>query len=94
MSFDFNADEQDHVVHPHASDDPAEYTLGGQKHTTTGESKELALQTTTAREGRDKYEVDHGHGVARALETVLLNASSEDKVQDMSLVSLLLLLYI
>jgi len=78
-------------VHPQASDDPAEYTLGGQKHITTGESKELALQTTS-REGRDKYEVDRGHGVARALETVLLNASSEDKAQDMSLVSPRLLL--
>ena len=75
-------------MHPNATDDPAEYTLGGRKRTTTGESKELALQPIASREGLDKYEVDRGHGVARALETVLLNTSSEDKAQDMSLVSL------
>jgi len=30
--------------------------------------------------------VDRGHGVARALETVLLNVKGENKAQDMSLV--------
>jgi hypothetical protein len=80
-----NIEFLDHAVHPHASEDPSEYTLGGRKRTTE-EAKELALQPTTSKESRDKYEVDRGHGVARALETVLLNASSEDKAQDMSLV--------
>jgi hypothetical protein len=55
------------------------------KRTTTEEAKELVQQPN--KEGRDKYEVDRGHGVARALETVLLNAQHEDKAQDMSLVS-------
>ena len=50
----------------------------------TEEAKELAQHPT--REGRDRFEVDRGHGVARALETVLLNAQREDKAQDMSLV--------
>ena len=46
-------------------------------------AKELPQQQT---KGRDKYEVDRGHGVARALETVLLNVQREDKAQEMSLV--------
>ena len=50
----------------------------------TEEAKERPPQPT--KEGRDKYEVDRGHGVARALETVLLNVQHEDKAQDMSLV--------
>jgi hypothetical protein len=39
------------------------------------------------KEGRDKFDVDRGHGIARALETVL-NAQREDKAQDVSLVYL------
>ena len=50
----------------------------------TEEPKELTLQPS--RGGRDRFEVDRGHGVARALETVLLNAQQEDKAPDMSLV--------
>ena len=50
----------------------------------TEETQELLQQPTN--EARDKYGVDRGHGVARALETVLLNVQREDKAQDMSLV--------
>jgi hypothetical protein len=39
------------------------------------------------KESRDKFDVDRGHGIARALETVL-NAQREDKAQDVSLVFL------
>jgi len=49
----------------------------------TEEAKELPQ---LMKESRDKYEVDRGHGVARALETVLLNLQHEDKAQNMSLV--------
>ena len=59
--------------------------MGGRKRNNTEEVKELPQPT---KEGRDKYEVDRGHGVARALETVLLNVQHEDKVHDMSLVYL------
>jgi len=61
------------------------------KRTTTEEAKELVQQPN--KEGRDKYEVDRGHGVARALETVLLNAQHEDKAQDMSLVSFIVVFH-
>jgi hypothetical protein len=40
-----------------------------------------------SKEGRDKFDVDRGHGIARALETVL-KAQREDKAQDVSLVYL------
>jgi hypothetical protein len=60
--------------------------LGGRKRPTTEEAKELAQQPT--REGRDRFKVERGHGVARALETVLLNTQGDDKAQDMSLVFL------
>ena len=40
------------------------------------------------KECRDKYAVDRGHGVARALQTVLLNSQQDDKAQEMSLVYL------
>jgi hypothetical protein len=58
----------------------------GRKRAVTEETKEMPPQLT--KEGRDKFEVDRGHGVARALETVLLNAQREDKAQDVSLVHL------
>jgi hypothetical protein len=54
----------------------------GRKRTTTEDAKEITAPT---KEGRDKFEVDRGHGVARALETVL-NAQRENKAQDVSLV--------
>jgi hypothetical protein len=54
----------------------------GRKRATTEDAKEIPAPT---REGRDKFEVDRGHGVARALETVL-NAQRENKAQDVSLV--------
>ena len=54
------------------------------KRTTTEDGKELAHPPS--KEARDKFEMDRGHGVARALETVL-NAQREDKAQDLSLVS-------
>jgi hypothetical protein len=75
---------QDCATYPNVIDDPSDSTLGGRKRTTAEEAKELAQQP--AREYRDKYEVDRGHGVARALETVLLNTHRDDKAQDMSLV--------
>jgi len=78
------ADFQDHAAHPHATADPSEPALSGRKRTNTEEAKELAQHAS--REFRDKYEVDRGHGVARALETVLLNVKGENKAQDMSLV--------
>jgi hypothetical protein len=51
------------------------------------EVREVGPQPT--KEGRDKYEVDRGHGVAKALHTVLRNADIEDKAQGMSLVQTL-----
>ena len=65
-------------------EDSSESGLGGRKRVNLEESKEVAVQPT--KDGRDKFEVDRGHGVARALETVLLSAQPEDKAQDMSLV--------
>ena len=58
--------------------------MGGRKWTPIEEAQELPQQPT--KEGRDKYEVDRGYGVARALETFVLNLQGEDKAQDMSLV--------
>jgi hypothetical protein len=66
--------------------------LGGRKRTTTEEAKELALQTIKKCE--DKYEVDRGHGVARALETVLLNLQGEGSPQEMSLVYPIFLIHL
>lgn len=79
-----NADFQDQAAHPHVYADPSETAPLGRRRTITEETKEVAQQPS--REGRDKFEVDRGHGVARALETVLLNTQHEDKAQDMSLV--------
>jgi Leucine Rich repeat len=79
-----NIEVLDSIAHPNAQEDLSESGLGGRKRTTTEEAKELvALQPQ--KEGRDKYEVDRGYGIARALETVLLNPQG-DKAQDMSLV--------
>jgi hypothetical protein len=84
LSPNTSANLQDHAAHPHATEPPSEATIGGRKRTNTEEAKELAQQAS--KEARDKYEVDRGHGVARALETVLLNVRGENKAQDMSLV--------
>jgi hypothetical protein len=47
-------------------------------------AEELAMGPN--KESRERQAVDRGHGVARALETYLLNAHQDEKVEDMSLV--------
>jgi hypothetical protein len=76
---------QEHAVHPNAND-PLESGLGGRKRSMTEGSREFAQHPHT-KETRDRYSVDRGHGIARALKTVLLNSQREDKAQDVSLVS-------
>jgi hypothetical protein len=76
---------QDHATRLSVSDDLLESSLGGRKRSTTGESRDFGQQPP-AKEARDKYTVERGYGVARALETVLLHTQREDKVQNISLV--------
>lgn len=76
---------QDHATYLIADDGPLESGFGVRRVSTTAESREFGQQYFS-KEARDRSAVDRGHGVARALETVLLNTQLEDKAPNMSLV--------